>query len=488
MINSIQQFQENGIGKIEKVTSKFLENPSNIAEYVKGITDNMVEFGLSLIKEGFEDVDEYIRKTPNRRKNWVIVRKDEVQLLTSLGTVKYKKTLFKNKVDGHCEYLLDKLMNLGAHERISEDALAGLLEEATQTSYTKSGNVVSISESVSKQTVKNKIHELKFIPEQENELKREVEYLYIDADEDHVSLQFEERKGDLAKVNGYKSNTVLSKIVYVYEGKENEHPSGGKKRLINAKYFSGVYEGSFGNESLWKEVSEYIKFNYDVDKIKRIFINGDGALWIKAGTEYIEKSTFVIDKFHLNKYINQVCNGLEEEKRDELRSGIFESIERKDYELLEAMIDTIEGEIPGDVTKQFESSKKFLLRNFKYIKNGIYYKNHLCGCSAEGHVSHILSNRLSSRPMGWSKTGVDKVSKLRAFKANGGDFLQLVRYQKQNNILKIQEKEEIGMRELRKSFENKVSESKKYIDRFSASIASRQIKKMVYLSQGVKGL
>lgn len=84
-------------------------------------------------------------------------------------------------------------------------------------------------------------------------------------------------------------------------------------------------------------MSEYIKFNYDVDKIKRIFINGDGALWIKAGTEYIEKSTFVIDKFHLNKYINQVCNGLEEEKRDELRSGIFESIERKDYELLEAI-------------------------------------------------------------------------------------------------------------------------------------------------------
>ena len=180
MINSIQQFQKNGIGKIEKVTSKFYENPSNIAEYVKGITENMVELGLSLIKEGFEDIDEYIRKNSHRRKNWVIVRKDEVQLLTSLGTVRHKKTLFKNKTDGHSEYLLDKLMELGAHERISEDALAKLLEEATQTSYTKGGDFVSISESVSKQTVKNKIHELKFIPEQENELKKEVEYLYIE--------------------------------------------------------------------------------------------------------------------------------------------------------------------------------------------------------------------------------------------------------------------------------------------------------------------
>ena len=268
MINNIQQFQENGIGKIEKVTSKFYENPSNIAEYVKGITENIVELGLSLIKEGFEDIDEYIRKNSHRRKNWVIVRKDEVELLTSLGTVRYKKTLFKNKADGHSEYLLDKLMGLGVHERISEDALAKLLEEATQTSYTKSGNFASISESVSKQTVKNKIHELKFIPQEEKLLKKEVEYLYIDADEDHVSLQFEETKGDLIKVNGYKANTVLSKIVYVYEGKDSEHPSGGKKRLINAKYFSGVYEGRNGNERLWKEVSEYIKYNYDVDKIK----------------------------------------------------------------------------------------------------------------------------------------------------------------------------------------------------------------------------
>ena len=91
MINNIQQFQENGIGKIEKVTSKFYENPSNIAEYVKGITENIVELGISLIKEGFEDIDEYIRKNSHRRKNWVIVRKDEVELLTSLGTARYKK-------------------------------------------------------------------------------------------------------------------------------------------------------------------------------------------------------------------------------------------------------------------------------------------------------------------------------------------------------------------------------------------------------------
>lgn len=36
------------------------------------------------------------------------------------------------------------------------------------------------------------------------------------------------------------------------------------------------------------------------------------------------------------------------------------------------------------------------------------------GCSAEGHVSNVLSDRLSSRPKGWSKTGADTISSSRS--------------------------------------------------------------------------
>ena len=32
------------------------------------------------------------------------------------------------------------------------------------------------------------------------------------------------------------------------------------------------------------------------------------------------------------------------------------------------------------------------------------------GCSAEGHVSHLLSARLSSRPMGWSITNLEQMA------------------------------------------------------------------------------
>jgi len=39
-----------------------------------------------------------------------------------------------------------------------------------------------------------------------------------------------------------------------------------------------------------------------------------------------------------------------------------------------------------------------------------------CGSSSpEGHVSHVLSSRLSSRPMAWSRKGLKAMSALRAY-------------------------------------------------------------------------
>ena len=49
-----------------------------------------------------------------------------------------------------------------------------------------------------------------------------------------------------------------------------------------------------------------------------------------------------------------------------------------------------------------------------------YHSKVITGCSAESHVSHVLSDRLSSRPMGWSKTGADRMSKLRCYEKNYG--------------------------------------------------------------------
>ena len=51
-----------------------------------------------------------------------------------------------------------------------------------------------------------------------------------------------------------------------------------------------------------------------------------------------------------------------------------------------------------------EECRKFMLNNWGVIL-AAFHDKHALGCSAEGHVSSIYSERMSSRPMGWSESG-----------------------------------------------------------------------------------
>ena len=254
MVNSIQHFCSKGAKKLEEVMVDYSSDMTRIAEMVRGVTKAVTDPGLSMIAEEWEGYDEVLRKRKDLRPEWHIVRKDEATLLTSLGSVTYHKTLFKNKHTGEYEYLLDRIMGLEKHARLTEDAEAKILEEAVQTSYRRGGENAALTEDgVSKETVMNKIHRLRFPKTEPQPEKKTLKYLYIDADEDHVSLQYIDKKGDIKKP---RTNTVMPKLIYVYEGVSNEN---GRNELINKKHFGGIYEGSNEMEKLWGEVREYIE-------------------------------------------------------------------------------------------------------------------------------------------------------------------------------------------------------------------------------------
>lgn len=240
--------------------------------------------------------------------------------------MRFAKTLFKNRETGKSEYLLDKIIGLEPKERMTEDAEAKLLEEAVQTSYRRGGKVASLTTDVTKQTVKNKIHELKFPKNAEKpKIKKVVDYLYIDADEDHVSLQFREHKGDLIRNdNNQKNNCLITKLIYVYEGTEREAPKSHRYRLVNPYYFCGVNTGE-ENHRFWDEVYEYLDSHYDLSKVKKIYANSDGGAWIMAGIKRIEGAIHVLDGFHTETYLTKLTSHMKDTKDDakqELRDCI----------------------------------------------------------------------------------------------------------------------------------------------------------------------
>ena len=488
MYNSIKYFEEKCIKKFEKLEDEFLKEPEKLAEYVLGLTEELHNLGLRMIQESLEEMNRMLRKSSKRLQHWVVESHDTKQLLTSLGTVTFKKTLFTNKETGESEYLLDRIIGLEKHERITEDAQARMLKEAVQTSYRRGGEETSLTTDVKKQTVKNKIHALKFPKNNEKpEKKKEVEYLYIEADEDHASLQFREKKGDLLEnENHQKNNCLITKLVYVHEGIEKEAPKSKRHKLINPHYFCGTSYGE-ENTEFWDEIYEYISNHYDLDKVKKVYLSSDGGTWIRSGMKRIAGITYVLDEFHLEKYLLKLTSHMKDSREDalnELRTAIRSKTKQDFKEIVERLESCLDEDEEAGL-KRIAAAKDYILSNWMAAKLRLRHQNGVKGSSTEGHVSHVLSSRMSSRPMGWSIKGATKMAKLRAYELNGGDMLELVRYQKRELPKAVGEEYEIlSSTEIIRSEKNRHGELGKYVESIHHSISS-QNRKIVYFNSHI---
>ena len=109
--------------------------------------------------------------------------------------------------------------------------------------------------------------------------------------------------------------------------------------------------------------------------------------------------------------------------------GLYKAGNKKNtMEIINFAID----ETPMKSKKEsMKRAKRYISNNWEGIKN--LFGEEKYRCSAEGHISHVLSSRLSSRPMGWSLIGADQIARLRVYKANGGDIYELMSKKKKEN-------------------------------------------------------
>ena len=492
MVKSIKHFAEESINIFENLEGEFFKHPEKMAEYITGVTKELHKIGLLMIQESLEQMNQQLKASGKRRSGWVVERDSQKQLITSLGTVHFTKTLFTNKETGEMEYLLDRILGLEKHERMTEDAVTAMLEETVQTSYRRGGEESCLEGSVSKQTVKAKIHKLKFPRGTETpEQKKEAEYLYIEADEDHVSLQFQEQKGDLLKRgNGQKNNCLIAKLVYVHEGIEPEAPKSERYKLVNPHYFCRVCDGK-ENEAFWDEVYEYLDAHYDLDKVKKVYLNADGGSWIETARKRMRGISYVLDEFHLQKYLIRLVSHMKDSADDayrELRTAIRKGTKAELCEIVKRLKNALpEGNTEAGM-RRLEQSQDYILENWGAARLRLSHKDGVIGSSTEGHVSHVLSSRMSSRPMGWSRTGAAKMAELRAYYYNGGNMLELVRYQKTEQPKAAGcERDIILSGEMFRSEKNKKGIIGKYVDALTHSV-SLDTKKKVYFNEHIWGL
>jgi len=375
----------------------FEEDKKTIKEIEEYCSVQITSTVLNIISAYYEEIDRRIYEDKKKRKEegLIVERKNESRnILTNLGLLNYTRTYYQKSGTDDIEYTypVDDIAGIKPYQRISETIENELVNHAIYESYQRSADNVAYGYT-SKQTVMNKIRASSPEYIQLKEKKR-VSYLHIDADEDHVHLQ----KG---------GNTIVP-LASVYEGIVK---TGRRGKCKNIFHISSYGEST---DDFWEKVLNQIEAVYDISETK-IYIHGDGAEWIKRSKEWFPNSVYCLDKYHANKYIKQStagmskqdCKKYQEEIKTALREGTFDDLAALQGEMIYAYPERYDGIV---------KATSYLLNNFDSIR--IYSKEEesLNGGATEPHVSHVLSARLSSRPMGWSEKTLERFVPLLAAK------------------------------------------------------------------------
>ena len=372
----------------------------------------MKAFIRELIKAYIKLADEamFNDKASRKQRGLVVERRDDKRsVYTIFGDILFSRTYYYDKKRKAYVYPLDEALRLDKRQRLTEAVAIRLVETAGDVSYAKSSMNVTDGE-ISKQTVKNKIHSLNLeaLKIKDHTGGKGVKVLHIDADEDHASLQ-----------NGRSTAVPL---ICIYEGTLKD---GSKNRCINPIYMSGYGKDT---DELWLQAADLIYEDFEVEDIKRIYIHGDGANWIKEGISWLPESKLVLDKYHLNKAVLEATV-----RQSEKRGAIYKAIKTNDL----SSFKKITFEMTRDALDERERKKILDFR--RYVTSNwesITIRNEEdCGSSSpEGHVSHVFSSRLSSRAMSWSRKGLKAMSTLRAYLCSDGKIgVEHVRKRKQED-------------------------------------------------------
>lgn len=429
MYSIIQKIYEKN-NKILKEGLKNVLNGADVSSLTSAIKDFTDILGKELFSEIVTQIENLVFDDAKRKNQYESVRFAEKSLVTKNGKAKFERRYYKDNETGENVCLTDKILGLEKGERIDKKVKAEVIRKANDQSYNRSGKMVVPEMEISATTVMRNVRKNDWkmnIEERKEEEKIKAKNIFIQVDEDHVKQR-------------NKKGCTISKIITIYTKKRTltkpdriPEVKQVRKELVDKFTFSGLYKDT---QEMWEDVAYYIDCTYKKEEIETAFVMGDGASYIKAGTEWIEKSVFVLDTFHLEKYINNL--NYDEYLKTKLQEAIDQFDPISTENIMNEAIKKIEQEIEEDKqlernTKRLENrlkkikdTKTYLMNQWEGIEAHDKYKDKLTGCCQEGQVHHTLSERLSTDAKVWSENGIDEMSQLRAFTQNGGDIYQKI--------------------------------------------------------------
>lgn len=358
---------------------------------------NFKDYLMAVLPERIQEMDGMLAEKASLRAGWQVVHKDvKRELQTEYGLLRYERRYYRNEKKGRYAYLVDVLMGVDSYERVEKGLCTKLCRLATEHAYGKS-SALACEGAVSRQTVMRKLRQVRESPTEPQEVRTGVPVIHIQADEDHVAMQ-----------DGRRDSIV--KLAVIHEPMKQQ----GKRTYLPHRYCMSSYKEH--PEEFWLRIANEVSKRYgDRDDLK-VYIHGDGASWIRGGINWLANSRFVLDAYHVKQYMSPVSGGDQSYMR-----MMRDCLQRDNYPLLKTLVEAfVDQETCLKETGQ--SFLKYVQSNWDGIQIWYDSKEQAGSSCAEGLVSHILSERLSSRPKGWLDEGLETVSRLRVYRKNGGEI------------------------------------------------------------------
>lgn len=382
------------------------------------------EYSKELTRQSLVELFQILDDRFFKRKSWRSTHKNhgfkKRTLITSIGTIQFKRRYYV-AIDQSSDYenffFIDSFFEITKYSRITVEAILELTKVATEVNASYAARKALVDTEVSRQTVSNILRSFKpvvndipridEIIEKENEPK---ETIYIELDEAHCNLQVKQGK--------YKKN-IIANLALLHTGHSSDTLSSKRKELENKHYFGGL---NVDTSSLCDRIFDYILKRFKLSSIKRIFVSGDGARWINSFTNklrdcfkgYSIQVIQVLDKFHLRKRLNSIFSS-----DSSMINFFFKNLNALNEEMFRIIAYDFYDKNPDHKCNPniFNSHVRYICNNFRFIKNQLHpeYKT---SCSMEGHVSHVLASRLTSRPKGFNRSTLESLIQLRVMRAN----------------------------------------------------------------------
>ena len=374
-----------------------------LGELDKALLDKALEWARKAYKTILAQTDKALAE--HRAAGMQIEHLRDVWYQTCLGPVKVRRRQYS---DGESHrYLLDEVMGMNKRSHVTNGVQVLALDLASTMPYRRSADVLRKTSAIdlTHQTIWRLVAKAAdpYLKKTEQELKWFHETGEIPAsDGKQVARLMVEADGVMLSLQREKERKTEVKLGIAYEDWE----SVGKDRYktVNKTIFAAIT----GGDTFWAGMSLKLQRRYDLSRVGKTIVGGDGANWVKEGARYIN-GQFQLDRYHLNK---ELTSALGQDK--ETKGKVWQACQCGDVKTgLQIMAEAMK-QAKGERAQRIAKAYHYLNANRDGIEDyrvklGEEGKGLRRTGAMEGNVDKLVVRRMKNQGMSWSLQGIRRL-------------------------------------------------------------------------------